>query len=149
MNRIKWKSERRRGRAAQVGKSRRLRPTVMALEGRALLSTLTVSNAYDSGAGSLRAAVAQANSDGGGDTIVFSSLFNTPQTITLTSGQLTLNGRASITIAGPGANLLTVSGNDASGVFDVEGGSVALSGLTLTGGRDVRGGGLYNHGGNV
>src|SRR5262249_29391378 len=67
---------------------RRLRPTVTALEGRELLSTLIVSNINDSGTGSLRAAVAQANSDGGGDTIGFSSLFNTPQTITLTSGEL-------------------------------------------------------------
>src|SRR5262249_54431679 len=40
---------------------RRLRPTVLALEGRELLSTLTVSNTNDSGAGSLRAAVLQAN----------------------------------------------------------------------------------------
>ena len=39
-------------------------------------------------------AVAQANADGGGDTIVFSSLFNTPQTITLTSGQLELTDTA-------------------------------------------------------
>ena len=49
-------------------RSRRLRPTVMALEGRELLSMLTVRNTNDSGAGSLRAAVAPANSDGGGDT---------------------------------------------------------------------------------
>jgi hypothetical protein len=64
----------------------------MALEGRELLSTLTVSNTNDSGAGSLRAAVDLANSDRGGDTIVFSSLFNTSQVIYLTSGPLELAG---------------------------------------------------------
>ncbi len=48
-------------------------------------------------------AVAQANLDGGGDTIVFSSLFDTPQTITLTNGQLELSGTAgTTTIQGPG-----------------------------------------------
>jgi hypothetical protein len=52
------------------------------LEGRALLANLVVSNTDDSGPGSLRAAVGQANSDGGGDTIVFSSLLDTAKTIT-------------------------------------------------------------------
>ena len=111
--------------ARAARRTRRLRPAVMALEGRALLSTLTVSNTNDSGPGSLRAAVAQANSDGGGDTIEFSSLFNTPQTITLTSGQLALTGTATTTISGPGASLLTVSGNHAGRVFAVYGGSAA------------------------
>ena len=37
--------------------SRRYRPEFMPLEGRALLSTFTVSNLNDSGPGSLRAAV--------------------------------------------------------------------------------------------
>ena len=103
------------------------------------------------GTTSLRKALAFANSLNVPSTITFApSVFGaTPQTITLTLGQLTLNGQASITIAGPGANLLTVSGGGASGVFDVEGGSVQLSGLTVTGGRDVHGGGLYNHGGSV
>ena len=102
------KSSRRRGTIA--ARTRRLRPTVMALEGRTLLSTLTVSNTDDSGSGSLRAAVAQANTDGGGDTIGFSSLFNSTQTITLTSGQLTLSNPATTSIVGPGADLLNISG---------------------------------------
>jgi parallel beta-helix repeat protein len=129
---------------------RRLSPTVTALEGRALLSTLTVSNTDDSGPGSLRAAVAQTNSDGGGDTIVFSSLFTTPQTITLPSGQLELTGTSGTTIiTGPGAKLLTVSGNNASRIFEVEGASAAISGLTITGGQADRGAGLLNQGGTV
>jgi parallel beta-helix repeat protein len=110
---------------------------------------LTVSNTNDHGAGSLRAAVLQANTDGGGDTIVFSSLFDTPQTITLTSGQLALTGKATTTISGPGASLLSVSGNHAGRVFGVYGGSAALSGLTITGGNADRGGGLRNISGTL
>ena len=45
------RGRRERGAARRSG---RLRPAVMALEGRALLSQLTVTNTDDSGAGSLR-----------------------------------------------------------------------------------------------
>jgi hypothetical protein len=128
----------------------RLRPTLMEMERRELLSALTVSNTNDSGAGSLRAAVVQANSDGGGDTIVFSSLFSTPQTITLTSGQLELTGAATTTITGPGANLLSISGDNAGRVFDIASGSAAeLSGLTVTDGKANLGGGIRNDGGTL
>ena len=134
----------------RVAPRRRLRPTVTALEGRALLSMLTVSNINDTGTGSLRAAVAQADADGGGDMIVFSSLFNTPQRITLTSGPLDLTGiTAPTTITGPGANLLSVSGNNSSMVFRVDPNVTAsISGLTITGGnsRFGEGGGLFNYG---
>jgi predicted outer membrane repeat protein len=55
-------------------------------------------------------------------------------TITLTTGELQLN--KSLIIPGPGANLLTVSGNHASRVFHVFGGAtVTLSGLTITAGH--------------
>ena len=55
-------------------------------------------------------------------------------TITLTQGQL-LIGKA-LTISGPGARNLAVSGNNAGRVFDVNSGvgMVALAGLTITGG---------------
>src|SRR5262249_43947190 len=136
-------NRRRHESSADIRRGRgRLRPTVMALEGRALLSTLTVSNTSDSGAGSLRAAIAQANADGGRDTIVCSDVFNGPQRIILTSGELQLSGRATTTIQGPGANLLTVSGGGASRVFDIEAGSLSLSGVTITGGRSNYGGGV-------
>ena len=49
--------------------------------------------------------------------ITFPSLFNTPQTITLTGGQLELsNTNGTEAIAGPGANLLTVSGGGTRGL---------------------------------
>ena len=119
----------------------------MALEGRTLLSTVTVSNTNDSGDGSLRQAILDANTNAGDDAIVFSSLFNSRQTITLTGGQLTLTDTATTTITGPGANLLTVSGNGAGRVFQVtDGAAAALSGLTITGGSSDTGGGVRNDG---
>jgi Matrixin/PKD domain/Right handed beta helix region/Periplasmic copper-binding protein (NosD) len=129
---------------------RRARLAVEALEVRCVLSTFTVSNTNDSGAGSLRDAVTQANSSAGPDTIDFSSLFNSAQTITLTSGELDLTDAATTTITGTGANLLSVSGNNASRVFVIApGADAALSGLTVTGGRSTNSAGIYAIGGNL
>src|SRR5262245_44297720 len=99
----------------------RLRPNLMALEARTLLSTFTVNSTADDGtAGTLRWAIGQANGNNQADTIVFSSLFNTRQTITLSSSLL-LTDTATTTITGPGANLLTVSGGGTRRVFDIDG----------------------------
>ncbi len=51
------------------------------------------------------------------------------------------------TITGPGADLLTISGNEASRVFEIRRGSAELSGLTITGGSAESGAGLYNNNG--
>ena len=155
MNRIEFESALGRRCVTRSSRNRRLRPTVLALEAREMLSTLTVSSTADDGsAGTLRAAIAQANSDGGGDTIIFSSLFDTPQRITLTGGQLELTGTtAGTTITGPGAGLLSVSGDNASRVFLVDANvSASISGLTVSGGnagQNGSGGGLYNRGGTL
>lgn len=78
------------------------------------MATITVNNTNDSGAGSLREAIADANS---GDTIQFnSSLAN--QKITLTSGQLEID--KNLTIDGGNARGLTISGNNASRVINLE-----------------------------
>ena len=113
------------------------RPHLEALEGRIVPSTLTVTNNLDSGAGSLRAVIARANSK---DTIVFAPAL-TGQTITLTSGELDIS--RSLTIRGPGAGNLSISGGDASRVFEVDGSksAVTLSGLTITHGKSYAGGG--------
>ena len=79
--------------------------------------TLTVTNTNDSGAGSLRQAIADA---GRGDTINF-NLSNCPCLITLTSGELVIG--KDLTIIGPGANLLTISGNNASRIFFINPGA--------------------------
>ena len=98
---------------------------------------------------SLRQALNLANALGTADTITFSSLFDSPQTITLTAGPLSLTDKAATTIDGPGATLLTVSGGGKSRVFDVEGGSAELAGLTISGGSADDGGGLFNNGGTL
>lgn len=126
------------------------RPTLTALAPRALLATLTVNGVADDGsAGTLRWAVGQANQSVEADTISFSNLFDTPQTITLTGGSLTLTGSAATTITGPGANLLAVSGGNAVGVFVVDGAPATMSGLIITGGSAGVGGGVRNDGGTL
>ena len=72
----------------------------------------TVSTTADAGAGSLRDAITNSAS---GDTINFLPALN-GQTITLTSGALTI--KHSLTISGPGAGSLTISGGGAGRVFD-------------------------------
>ncbi len=105
------------------------------------------------GQNSLRAAIAYAANLAGPQTITFdSTVFGaTPHAISLTGGQLTLAKPASMTIEGPGAALLTVKGGGASRVFDIEGGSAAISGLTVAGGNSGtgKGGGLFNNGGTL
>src|SRR5262245_11049382 len=88
----------------------RLRPVLVALEDRTLLSTFTVDNTLDDAlptVGTLRWAVGEANSNPGADTIDFdASVFSSPQTVTLTAGELTLTdfGAANATtITGPAA----------------------------------------------
>ena len=101
-------------------------------------ATITVTNTNDSGAGSLRQAIADAVN---GDTIDF----GVTGTITLTTGELLVD--KSITIHGPGPDHLTVDGNHASGVFQVQvvgGGTATIAGLTITNGNANRGGGIYN-----
>src|SRR5438128_1706937 len=117
-------------------------PRVEALEFRDLPSTLTILNNADSGDGSLRAMLALASS---GDTITFDPSL-AGQTITLTSGELAIN--KSLDIEGLGADQLTISGNDASRVFDITGGglTVTLADLAIVHGRANQGGGIDNAG---
>src|SRR5581483_1623542 len=116
-------------------------PRLEALEDRLCLSTFTVTNTNDSGAGSLRAALAAA---GNGDTINFAPSLE-DQTIALTSGQLNIT--KNITITGLGANELTVSGSGSSRVFDVSSGVTAsISGLAIANGLADQGGGVLNAG---
>ena len=110
-------------------KPRALRPRLEALEGRVVLSTLTVTNTLDSGHGSLRYEIAHANKN---TTIVFDPRLD-GQTITLTSGELDIT--TSLRINGPGAGQLTISGGENSRVFDVNASApVVLSGLTISNG---------------
>jgi hypothetical protein len=121
---------RRQGSAERT--PRRVRPQLELLEPRTLLSTLTVLNLNDSGAGSLRQALISASA---GDTINFA----VSGQITLTSGPLQIN--QDLTISGPAAANLTVSGNNASRVFNIGDVNVALSGLTVADGNSASSGG--------
>jgi hypothetical protein len=98
---------------------------------------ITVTNTNDSGPGSLRQALADAND---GDTIDFAVTV----TIGLTTGELPVDN--SITISGPGAENLAVNGNAKSTVFHVaSGGNVTISGLTIINGYTTgSGGGIHN-----
>lgn len=137
----------------------------------AMAATYQVSNLNDSGSGSLRDAISQANSNSGDDIVTFAS--NVTGTITLTSGSIYIYD--GVDIQGPGASVLTimgsVSGNPpprpaASNVvgfsdFVVNGGGggggqsrpastratraptpVVFSGVTIAGGSATNGGGI-------
>src|SRR5262245_41790169 len=127
-------------------RARTSRLNVEALEDRAVPSTFTVLTLADSGAGSLRQAIFEANALPGSDTIDFADGLSGP--IVLSSGQLSVTD--DLIIDGPGVNQLAVSGNDTSRVFQIAGGiSVAVDDLTIADGRADRGGAIRNAGGRL
>jgi hypothetical protein len=105
----------------------------------------TVSHLNDSGPGSLRQAILDANATPGADRVLFQS--------TLT-GQITVGSvlqiEDSTEVLGPGPDKLTVSGNDTTrifGVYTTQNTPVTISGLKLTGGNS--GAGIYSYGGAI
>ena len=103
-----------------------------------------VSNTNDSGAGSLRGAILSAMS---ADSITFAPAVL--GSITLITGELAIN--QNLTITGPGANFLGVSGNNSSRVFNIGPAIVSLSGLSVRNGfvaaaDCAEGAGIYNAG---
>lgn len=96
--------------------------------------------------GTLRDAIHQVTIGACDKAITFdTTVFATAQTITLAQ---TLTLSHNITIQGPGAKLLTVSGNGTRMIFTVNGGiAVSLSSLTIAGGQsESDGGGIANNG---
>lgn len=107
-----------------------------------------VTNEADSGAGSLREAIA--NAPFGGTIIFDPNFFNQPRTITLTSGEILIDKY--LNINGTGANLLTIDASNTSRIFNIANGVTAIInkvrlsrgnvGLTL----GNNGGGILNNG---
>ncbi|MGH6905091.1 MAG: choice-of-anchor Q domain-containing protein, partial [Geminicoccaceae bacterium] len=118
-------------------------------------ATFVVTNLNDSGVGSLRQAILDANGNGAADTITFARRL-AGRTIALSSGQLgiandtagpdlTIDGDAD----GDGAPDITVDAQGGSRVFLIASGAEAtLEGLVITGGA-FSGGGILNDGGTL
>jgi hypothetical protein len=99
-----------------------------------------VTTTADSGPGSLRDAILAAAA---GESITFS----VTGAITLTSGELLVN--KDLVISGPGASTLTVQrifapAPPAFRIFDLQAGTVSISGLTIRNGSADNGGGVRN-----
>ncbi len=103
----------------------------------------------------LREAFAFAASNPGDDTITFGNgsaiaggtnfTDATADTITLGGTQLTIN--SNVTLDGPGAALLSISGNNASRVFRVNSGiTTEIRDVTITSGNSGFGSGIWNNG---
>ena len=123
---------------------RNSRPRVEFLEERTLLSVDLVSNSNDSGAGSLRNAIANASA---GDTIEFNMTAGfVTSPIVISNAELTIS--QNLKIIGPGPGELSIDAENSSTVFHVSSGvSATISGLTVTGGTTGgAGGGLVNEG---
>jgi len=120
----------------------------LGLPARVCAAPQTVMNLADDGTpGTLRTTLAAAQP---GDTVMFGP--NVTGTITLTQGELLLNKSVTITgpTAGAGATSLTIDGGGAGRVFHQTAGTVAISGLTVTNGSVAgSGGGLLVDGGSL
>ena len=90
----------------------------------------------------LRQAVLDANSAPGSEIDFDPSVTGT---IVLTSGELDIT--SDVTIVGPGAGVLAISGNNASAIFNIASDVTAsISGLSLIDGNGTYGGALFNEG---
>ncbi len=124
--------------------------------------TYTVTKTADTNDGicdadcSLREAVTAANATADNDVVAFSALFDSAQTITLSGAEIVVASNGSLTINGPGANLLTISGNNASRILSSSANAVVnVNDLRFTAGNGAgatntgRGGAIYNVGGTM
>lgn len=166
------RKDQRRKQAERRGPSRRQVATgatiamgaTLVATGSAQAATITVSNLNDSGPGSLREAILDANQNGAGsDDIVFASGLSGTIDVGSTDGSGLYPGTA-MNIQGPGAGQVTLRGTsgvdyvvytglDFGGYGGNPGDPITISGLTITGGdatgkhsaNYVRGGGIFNN----
>ncbi|MGO9468832.1 MAG: choice-of-anchor Q domain-containing protein [Isosphaeraceae bacterium] len=162
-NRIRWlglRSQTSRGRAD--ARRRRKHWAIENLEDRLLLSgspniyTVTSTSNSTTGTGTSGAlpyliGLANGNTTNtAGSEIVFSPMVFSSPKIIMPLSTLALTAPAAYgpeVIDGPGANLVTINGADAIGIFSVANGTTAtIAGLTLTNGNAASGGGIVNQG---
>ncbi len=108
---------------------------LISLDERITPATFTVTNNGDSGLGSLRRAISDSNVTQESDTILFSLAPRTTITLltTLPAIDSTATAGGTLTITGPGSDLLTISGK--VNIFNISaGGDLAISGLKVSGG---------------
>lgn len=117
------------------------------LEDRTTPTTFVVNNTGDSGTGTLRQAITDANNNTGSDSITFDdTVFSSPQTILLGSP---LSITDNLTITGPGSNLLAVDGGGAVQVMNSSASILNLSGFTIQDGSSTSSGGGLLAGGTI
>ncbi len=167
------RGERRGGRRHryrwQGGASRSAKTTVAASKHSPAGTTLTliVDRTDDDGAASactaaandcsLRGAITNAGGSTADEIITFDpTVFGTPQTITLGGTEIVIAANGTLAINGPGADLLTISGGNASRIMSTGAGVLAsISGIKFTEGNGVgaantgRGGAIYNNFGTL
>ena len=140
----------RRSSVRKPARSYLCKPLLELLEGRALPSTMVVTNLLDSGAGSLRAAITQANSQPGNDTIAVAAGLNGNLLLRSALPDLSSNIHI-IDFQAPGDAGVTVRRADDAAPFRIftitSGNVVAISGLTISNGHAEFGGGIFNDGG--
>ncbi|WP_422104215.1 HYR domain-containing protein [Winogradskyella sp.] len=103
---------------------------------------------------SLREAIFAANHTPGDDVIIFSPLFDSPQTITLTKGQMEIGlpyGSAfgNQIIVGPGEDLLTIDGQNSTRIFYSAYVLLELSDMTLANANSATSPHFGNYGGAI
>ncbi|MGL5871678.1 MAG: hypothetical protein ACRC2R_04795 [Xenococcaceae cyanobacterium] len=112
------------------------------------MAIFTVTNLLDSGAGSLRQAIVDANANAGADEIVFDEKL-LGGILNLTDGELTIAD--ALTIRGLNEEFLTIAADKSSRIFKIEDADdtqeieVFIEGLTISAGFSVEGGGgIFN-----
>jgi predicted outer membrane repeat protein len=143
---LRKRTANRVGRSTQPGARARCRPQLELLEDRWLPSSFTVQNLNDHGAGSLRAAINAIDSANAATVSTIDFAPSVTGTIVLTTGPL--NIFANMEIDGPGAALLTISGQNKTSVFAVNFVTQAtINDLTIANGKALDGGGIVDGGG--
>lgn len=120
----------------RVYRTARVASALEALEGRTLLSTYTVTNANDSGSGSLRQAILDANAHGGADTIAFAigsgaKTINLAKALPSLGDALTLDASTQPGYAGKPLVTLNGAGAGAADGLKITGSGVHVRGLVI------------------